>query len=296
MTKVWMITGSSRGLGRALAEAVLATGDRVAATARNPAALADLVEKYGEHVRPVALDVTDAEAARRAVAETVAAFGRLDVLVNNAGYANVAAIEEFSDEDFRQQIETNLYGVINVTRAALPQMRGQRSGRIIQISSIGGRITSPGLGPYQTAKWALGGFTGVLAQEVAPLGIKVTVVEPGGMATDWAGPSMAVRSVSADYEASVGQTAKRMLSDNGTSRGDPAKVAAAIIALANAPEPPVRLLAGTDAVLLGKAARAAQAAEDAKWETLGASTDSEGSLPFAETDVGRHILAGLAAG
>jgi len=293
MSKVWMITGSSRGLGRALAEAVLAAGDQLAATARNPAALADLVERYGDRVRAIALDVTDPEAARRAVAETVAAFGRLDVLVNNAGYANVAAIEDFSESDFRQQIETNLFGVINVTRAALPQMRAQRSGRILQISSIGGRITSPGLGAYQTAKWALGGFTGVLAQEVAPLGIKVTVVEPGGMATDWAGPSMAVHEVSRDYQASVGETAKRMATESGTARGNPAKVSAAIIELAAAANPPLRLLIGTDAVLLAKAARAAQAEEDEKWEALGASTDNDGTPPFAETEVGRHILAGL---
>ena len=295
MPKVWMITGSSRGLGRALAEAVLAAGDKLATTARNPAQLADLVERYGDNVRAIALDVTDAAAARRAVDETVAAFGRLDVVVNNAGYANVAAIEEFSDDDFRQQIETNLYGVINVTRAALPQMRAQHSGHIIQVSSIGGRVTSAGLGPYQTAKWALGGFSGVLAQEVAHLGIKVTVVEPGGMATDWAGQSMAVHAVSPDYEPTVGVTAKRMLGEPGTARGNPAKVSAAIIELANAEAPLLHLLIGTDAVLLAKAARAAQAAEDAKWEALSSSTDNDGATPFGETNVGRHILAGLAA-
>src|SRR6201991_1211034 len=179
MTQTWLITGSSRGLGRALAEAVLAAGHNVAAPARDPQAVQDLVERHPGRARAVALDVTDRAAAADAVRATVDAFGRLDVLVNNAGYANVNSIEDFAEEDFRAQLETNLWGVINVTRAALPVLREQRSGHIIQISSVGGRVSSAGIGPYQTAKWAVEGFSDVLAQEVAPLGIKVTIIEPG---------------------------------------------------------------------------------------------------------------------
>jgi NAD(P)-dependent dehydrogenase (short-subunit alcohol dehydrogenase family) len=291
MTKVWMITGSSRGLGRALAEAVLAGGDQLAATARDPAQLQDLVAKYGDRVRAIALDVTDAAAAKRAVAETVAAFGRLDVVVNNAGYGNVNSIEDFAEDDFRQQVETNLFGVINVTRAALPLLRQQRSGHIIQISSIGGRITSAGLGPYQTSKWAVGGFSGVLAQEVKHLGIKVTVVEPGGMATDWAGSSMRIGEISDDYQPSVGFTAKRMVGESGSARGNPQKIAEAIRQLAAAENPPLKLLIGTDAVLIAQVVHKGQSREDAEWAWLGNSTDNDDAVPFGETEIGRYLLA-----
>lgn len=291
MTKVWMITGSSRGLGRALAEAVLAGGDKLAATARDPKTLSDLVAKYGDKVRAIALDVTDAAAAKNAVAQTVEAFGRLNVVVNNAGYGNVQSIEDFAEDDFRRQVETNLFGVINVTRAALPQLRKQRSGHIIQISSIGGRITSPGLGPYQTSKWAVGGFSGVLAQEVKHLGIKVTVVEPGGMATDWAGSSMEINQVQPDYEQSVGFTAKRMVGESGSARGNPQKIAEAIRTIANSDNPPLKLLIGSDAVLIAKAVAAGQAREDAAWEALGNGTDYDDAVPFAQTEVGRYLLA-----
>ena len=293
MSKVWMITGSSRGLGRALAEAVLAAGDSLAATAREPRQLADLVARYGSKVRTIALDVTDARAAERAVAETVEAFGRLDVLVNNAGYANVAPIEDMAEEDFRAQLETNLFGVVNVTRAALPHLRRQRCGRIIQVSSIGGRTASAGIGAYQTAKWAGGGFSEVLAKEVAPFGIKVTVVEPGGMATDWAGSSMRVDDISPDYQQTVGQMSAMRQSGAPTGRGDPARVAQAILRHAAAPAPPLRLLVGTDALLVARALGAARAREDADWAWLGGTTDFEGAVPFDETEYGKALLAGL---
>jgi NAD(P)-dependent dehydrogenase (short-subunit alcohol dehydrogenase family) len=192
MSSVWFITGSSRGIGYELAKAVLAAGHRLVATARRPDDLAALVAQYGERVRAVALDVTDPASARAAVQQAVEAFGRLDVVVNNAGYGNIASIEEGDDADFRAQMETNFYGVANVTRAALPVLRTQRSGHIIQISSIGGRVGSPGLAAYQSAKWAVEGFSEVLSKEVAPLGIKVTIVEPGGFRTDWAGSSMTI--------------------------------------------------------------------------------------------------------
>jgi NAD(P)-dependent dehydrogenase (short-subunit alcohol dehydrogenase family) len=184
MSKVWFITGSSRGFGRALAEAVLEQGDQLIATARKPEQLTDLVERYGEQVRAVALDVTDTEQVKSAINATIEAFGRLDVVVNNAGNGNIFSIEETTEEDMRAQIETNLWGVIHVTRAALPILRKQRAGHIVQFSSVGGRIGSPGLGAYQTAKLAVEGFSEVLSKEVAPLGIKVILIEPGGFRTD----------------------------------------------------------------------------------------------------------------
>jgi NAD(P)-dependent dehydrogenase (short-subunit alcohol dehydrogenase family) len=197
MSKVWLVTGSSRGLGLEIAKAVLAAGDRLVATARNPRDLHALVDRYGDarasnagRVCAVMLDVTQPAQARAAVEAARTAFGRLDVVVNNAGYANVNSIEDAAEDDFRAQIETNFFGVVNVTRAALPLLRAQRSGHIIQISSIGGRAATQGIAAYQSAKWAVGGFSEVLAREVAPLGIRVTVMEPGGMRTDWSGSSM----------------------------------------------------------------------------------------------------------
>src|SRR5438552_15862680 len=204
MAKTWLITGSSRGFGWELARAVLEDGDHVVATARRPEQLDDLVRQYGERVRTCALDVTDPEAARAAVKLAVDAFGSLDVVVNNAGYAIYAAIEDMPDDVFRAQIEANLFGVVNVTKAALPVMRKQRSGHIIQFSSIGGRVGgTPGMGAYQTAKWGVEGFSEVLANEVGPLGIKVTIIEPGGFRTDWAGSSMRTLPVREDYDQTV---------------------------------------------------------------------------------------------
>src|SRR5712692_11182380 len=202
--QVWLITGSSRGLGRALAEAVLAAGHKLVATARNPKQLSPLVERYGDQVRAVALDVTDERAAAAAIQAAVDSFGRLDVLVNNAGYGDLASIEDTSMKDFRAQIETNLFGVINVTKAALPLMREQRSGHIIQIASIGGRVGPPGGGAYSAAKWGVEGFSEVLAKEVGPLGVKVTLIEPGGMRTDFAGSSTTIRASRPEYDSTVG--------------------------------------------------------------------------------------------
>src|SRR5260221_1656916 len=201
MPRVWLITGSARGLGRAIAEAVLAHGDRLVATARHPQQLADLTEREGANVLTLALDVRNPQQARDAVAAAVQTFGCLDVVVNNAGYANYVTIEEATDDEWRDQLETDLWGVIHVTRAALPVLRTQRSGHIIQISSVGGRLGTPGLGAYQTAKWGVEGFSEVLAKEVSPLGIKVLIVEPGGMPTDWAGSSMHITEPGADYQA-----------------------------------------------------------------------------------------------
>ncbi|HEY4385475.1 MAG TPA: SDR family NAD(P)-dependent oxidoreductase, partial [Ktedonobacteraceae bacterium] len=251
MTKVWFITGSSRGLGRSLAEAVLAHGDLLVATARNPEQLSDLVSRYGEQMRAVALDVTKPEQARTALATVIDAFGRLDVVVNNAGYANVGSIEETTEEDWRAQIETNQWGVINVTRAALPILRKQRSGHILQVSSIGGRTGSAGLGPYQSAKWAVEGFSEVLSREVTPLGIKVTLIEPGSFRTDWGSSSMSIVEPGEDYRSTL-ESHVNYHKQAGDEPGDPAKAAQAIITIVNEANPPLRLLLGKDAVLIAR--------------------------------------------
>ena len=273
MAKVWLVTGSSRGLGREIVAAALAAGDRVVATARKPEQLGDLVQQYGDRVMPVALDVTDEGAAREAVAAAVAKFGRLDVVVNNAGYANLASVEDIEGADFRAQLETNLMGVVNVSKAAVPVLREQGSGRIIQVSSLGGRVATPGLAAYQAAKWAVGGFSEVLAQEVAPLGIKVTVLEPGGMRTDWAGSSMTVPSISEPYQQTVGVLAAMLGSTEVAPAGDPKKVAQAVLEVAELDEPPVRLLLGSDAVGYAAVVAQARAAEDEKWRYISVSTD-----------------------
>jgi NAD(P)-dependent dehydrogenase (short-subunit alcohol dehydrogenase family) len=282
MSQIWLITGSSRGLGRSLAEAVLAAGHQLVATARKPEQLSDLVEKYGDKVRAVALDVTDTSAARNAIQTAIDTFGRLDVLVNNAGYGNIASIETGIDEDFREQIDTNFYGVVNVTKAALPVLRKQRSGHIIQISSIGGRLGVPGLAAYQSAKWAVEGFSEVLAKEVSPFGVKVTIIEPGGFRTDWAGSSMQIAEVHADYQQTVGLVAEHSRIRNGQQPGDPDKAAQVILHVADMEKPPLRLLLGSDAFFIAGAITKNLAAEDEKWKDLSLSTDFEGSAASQE--------------
>jgi NAD(P)-dependent dehydrogenase (short-subunit alcohol dehydrogenase family) len=273
MPKVWLITGSSRGLGRALAEAVLAAGDKLVATARNPEQLADLVERYGDQVRTVALDVTNEQAASHAVATR--AFGRLDVLANNAGYGDVSPIEDTSLDEFRAQIETNLFGVINVTKAALPLMREQGAGHILQFSSVGGRIGPVGRAPYAAAKWGVEGFSEVLSKEVGPLGVKVTIIEPGGFRTDFAGSSTAIREGRREYDATVGKTARFQRDYNGKQPGDPAKAAAAVLHIASLNDPPLRLLLGSDAVRFVELNDLAKMESDRKWKDLSISTDIE---------------------
>jgi NAD(P)-dependent dehydrogenase (short-subunit alcohol dehydrogenase family) len=275
MSQVWLVTGSSRGLGRALAEAVLAAGHPLVATARNPAQLSGLVERYGDQMRAVALDVTDAQAAGAAVQAAVDAFGRLDVLVNNAGYGDVASIEDTSLADFRAQIEANLFGVIHVTKAAIPLMREHRSGHIIQIASIGGRIGPPGGGAYAAAKWGVEGFSEVLATELGPLGIKVTIIEPGGMRTDFAGASTTIRESRPEYDATVGAMNRYQREYDGAQPGDPVKAAAVILHIASLAEPPLRLLLGSDAVHLAEQNDRARMEADRKWRELSLSTDFE---------------------
>src|SRR5258708_11869220 len=272
-SKVWLITGSSRGIGRALAEAVLTAGHRLVATARNPKVLSELVDRYRDRVRAVALDVTDERAAALAVASAVDTFGRLDVLVNNAGYGDLASIEDTTVKDFRAQIETNLFGVIIVTKAAIPVMRRQGSGHILQFSSVGGRVGPVGRGAYAAAKWGVEGFSEVLAKEVDPFGIKVTIVEPGGFRTDFAGASTTIAPDNPVYAATVGKVARFQRDYNGAQPGDPAKAAAAILRVASADDPPLRLLLGSDALLAAEAAARVRSATDNKEPPRSKPTD-----------------------
>src|SRR5271170_255432 len=248
MAHVWLITGSARGLGRAIAEGVLAAGDTLIATARNPQQLSDLVERHGNRVRTVALDVTDERAAIEAVQTAVDVFGRLDVLANNAGYGDLASIEDTSMKDFRAQIETNLFGVVHVTKAAIPVMRRQGSGHILQFSSVGGRLGPIGRGAYAAAKFGVEGFSEVLAKEVGPLGIKVTIIEPGGFRTDFAGSSTTILADNPAYASTVGAVARFQREYDGAQPGDPKKAAAAVIHVAGLDAPPLRLPLGSDAV------------------------------------------------
>jgi NAD(P)-dependent dehydrogenase (short-subunit alcohol dehydrogenase family) len=275
MSLVYFVTGSSRGLGRQIVTEALADGHRVVATARDPRALDDLAARYGERIRVERLDVTDPVAAQAAVERGAAAFGRLDVVVNNAGQGDRASLEDTTLETFRRQIETNFLGTVHVTKAAVPILREQGGGRIIQISSLGGRIGSPGMTAYQSAKWAVGGFSEALAAEVAPLGIKVTVVEPGGMRTDWAGSSMAKPPISEPYQATVGASARAMDGFEHVANGDPQKVARLVLSVAQLADPPLRILAGSDAYEFGSEAWRHRIETDAQWEQLSRSTDHD---------------------
>jgi len=275
MSKIWFVTGSSRGLGRAIVEAALEAGDSVAATARKPGDLDALVDWYGDRVLPLALDVTDARAAQAAVAQAKEHFGRIDVVVNNAGYANTASVEDITLEDFTEQVQTNFYGVVFVSKAAIPILREQGHGHIFQIASIGARLATVGLGAYQAAKFAVRGFSLVLAQEVAPLGVQVTTIEPGGIKTDWAGSSMNIPPVSAPYDETVGAFARMLREYSGNESSDPAKIAAVIVGLANRKDAPTELLVGADAVEYVAQADAAVTASDFKWRDLSVATKAD---------------------
>ncbi len=246
---------------------------QVVATARKPGQLAGLVSRYSNQIRPFALDVTDPHAADKAVKQACDAFGRLDVLVNCAGYGDIGSIEDTSLADFRAHIETNLFGTINLTKAAIPVMRLQGSGRIIQVSSVGGRVGPPGRGAYSAAKWGVEGFSEVLAKEVGPLGIKVTIVEPGGFRTDFAGASTTIRNGRPEYEATVGAVARYQRDYDGKQPGDPVKAASVIMLVAGMDEPPLRLLLGSDAVRLVEQNDLAKFDADKAWRGLSASTD-----------------------
>jgi NAD(P)-dependent dehydrogenase (short-subunit alcohol dehydrogenase family) len=270
--RTWLITGSSRGFGRELTIAALEAGDNVVATARRPDQ--SLVEKYGDRALPVKLDVTDPAAAEAAVRQAVDTFGSLDVVVNNAGFGNPGAIETIPMDDFRAQVEANFFGAVYVTRAALPVFRAQRSGHFLQFSSIGGRVGgSAGMGAYQAAKHALEGFSDVLNSEVAPLGIKVTIVEPGPFRTDWGGSSMRFHPVIADYEQTVGRMNEFRRTTDGTWAGDPARAARILLNVVDHPRPPLRLLLGAAAVDIAERSSAERLAEVKAWAEVSRSAD-----------------------
>ena len=241
--KTWFITGTSRGFGREWAVAALQRGDRVAATARDVSALDDLIERFGDAVLPIQLDVTDREADLAAVAQAHQHFGRLDVVVNNAGYGQFGFIEELSETELRDQLETNVLGAFWVTQAALPYLREQGGGHIVQVSSIGGITAFPGIGAYHASKWALEGFSQALAQEVAGFGIHVTLVEPGGFATDWGGSSARHATPLPAYD----ELHARMAAARATrtrNPGDPTASAAALLRVVDAENPPLRVFFG----------------------------------------------------
>ncbi len=273
MSKVWLITGSGNGLGRDVAEAALAAGDSVVAGARRPEELTPLTAQYGDRVTPVVLDVRYEAAAKSAVQTAVAKYGRLDVLVNNAGYGHFAPFEQMTSDDFRDVVETCLFGVVYTTHAALPVMRQQRSGYIFQVSSVGGRMAMPGNTPYHAAKWAVGGFSDSLAAEVAPFGVKVCTLEPGGIRTNWAqraGENSP--DVLPEYEESVGAIYKLLASIRGKAEGDPKRIADLIVTLASTQNVPRRLILGKDAETRVQHVEAARAEEAAKYRDLTLST------------------------
>jgi NAD(P)-dependent dehydrogenase (short-subunit alcohol dehydrogenase family) len=271
--RVWLVTGASRGFGRALAGALLARGERLVATGRG----ARFVESFGSshpEALAVALDVTDAAQARAAVDQAVERFGRLDVVVNNAGYGHFGAIEELRDDELREQFEVNLFGVLNVTRAVLPQLRRQRSGHIVQMSSLQGIEGMVGAGYYCGTKFAVEGLSESLAGEVGHLGIKVTIVEPGPHRTDFAGPGSALLADPIDdYADSVGKAREAFAGMDGSQPGDPDRAALAIIEAVEAEDPPLRLPLGGMALDHIRAKLKGQLEELDEWSTLSASTD-----------------------
>jgi NAD(P)-dependent dehydrogenase (short-subunit alcohol dehydrogenase family) len=265
--KVWFITGTSKGFGRIWAEAALQRGDLVVATARDVSTLDELVTKYGDDVESIALDVTDKAAVDDAVAHAHERFGRLDVVVNNAGYGLFGAIEELSEELVRAQLETNLFGALWVTKAALPLMREQRSGHIIQVSSIGGVQAFPTIGAYHASKWALEGFSQSLAAEVAGFGIHVTLVEPTGYTTDWSGPS-AVRAEEIVAYDPVREGLAARFGAVRNRRGDPEATGPAILEIVDAEQPPLRVFFGDGPFGIIREEYAKRIAEWEQWNEL----------------------------
>ncbi|MEV4255872.1 oxidoreductase [Spirillospora sp. NPDC049652] len=274
--RVWLITGATSGFGRAIAEAALAAGDVVVAAARRPGALDDLVAAHPDRVRAVALDVTDQAAVAGAVAEAVLWHGRVDVLVNNAGRGLVGAVEETSDRELREQMDLHFFGPAALVRAVLPHMRRQGSGAIVQMSSMGGRMSFPGVGGYSASKHALEGLTVALAGEVAGFGIRTLIVEPGSFRTSFAGTNALAQAAELpEYAGIVGPVRRALPESDGEQPGDPAKAAAAILAALDADETPLRLPLGNDAVDAIEASLARDRADAATWEKVSRGTDFE---------------------
>jgi len=276
-SKTALVTGASTGIGKAVSLALLGAGYAVALTGRRKEPLDATAQEAPAGARTLVFpaDVSDPAQVKALFAKIKETFGRLDVLVNNAGYSDICSIEDTSLDEFRAQIETNLFGVINVTKAALPVMREQGTGHILQFSSVGGRIGPVGRAPYAAAKWGVEGFSEVLFKEVGPLGVKVTIIEPGGFRTDFAGSSAAIREGRPEYDATVGKTAQFQRDYNGKQPGDPAKAAAAVLHIASLNDPPLRLLLGSDAVRFVEQNDLAKMESDRKWKDLSISTDIE---------------------
>lgn len=265
--KVWFITGASRGFGREWAIAALDRGDKVVATARDTATLADLAGKYGDALLPLQLDVNDRAADFAAVKQAHEHFGRLDIVVNNAGYGQFGFIEELSEAEARDQIETNVFGALWVTQAALPFLRAQRSGHIIQVSSIGGITAFPLVGMYHASKWALEGFSQSLAQEVASFGIHVTLIEPGGFSTDWAGSSAKHATPIADYDE-LRDATHQARAQRTAKPGDPQASASAVLKIVDAEKPPLRVFFGERPLEIAKADYESRLKNWEEWQSV----------------------------
>ncbi|MGL5872952.1 MAG: oxidoreductase [Xenococcaceae cyanobacterium] len=277
-SKVWLITGCSTGFGRSLAEAVLQSGNRVIATARHTEKLEDLVYRYPQQVCTLGLDVTKKDNIRSAISQAKDVYGRIDVLVNNAGYGSMGAIEEQSDEAIKRQFDTNLFGAINMMREVLPLMRSQRRGHILNISSVGGVVSMAGAGIYCSTKFALEAVSEALAQEVAPLGIKVTIVEPGAFRTDFGGRSLSTpEQTMPDYAETSGKMIQWVQDIDGKQPGDPAKAAQAMIKVVASENPPLRLALGEDAVNGIDQKLESMKAELDAWKDVSMNTAFEGA-------------------
>lgn len=290
MSKVWFITGSSRGLGRAFTEVVLEAGHLVVATARKPEQLADLSKTYGDRVRTVKLDVTSPAEVQKAVAAAKEAFGRIDVVVNNAGYGFVGAFEEMTADEFKGQIDTNFWGVVNVTRAVLPVLREQGFGHIIQVTSVGGRLGVPGLSGYNAAKFAVEGLSEALAQEIKPLGLKLTVVEPGGFRTDWAGASMAFAKPMKDYAPILDAIRGYTEQHSGHQPGDPRKAGRVLLQLVEMEQPPLRLPLGKDAIMFLSNSYQGNSDQLQRWADISGSTDFDDLTASTEEHSALRLL------
>ena len=271
--RVWLITGTSTGFGRAIAEAALAAGDTVIATARKPEALDDLAAAYPGRAVPVALDVTDPAQIKAVVAEAVLWYGRIDILVNNAGRGHLGAVEETTDAELRSLMDVNFFGPANLVRAVLPHMRAKGSGAIVQLSSMGGRMSFPGVGAYSAGKFALEGLSAALVGEVRPHGVDVLIVEPGAFRTSFAGGAQSESAPIAAYEETVGPFRTAFPDSDGTQAGDPAKAAAAILEALAAAQVPLRLVLGDHAADAIGAELESQTAELAEWEHVSRAAD-----------------------
>ena len=274
---VLLITGCSTGFGHALAERALARGLRVAVTARRLESVRELCDHYPQQALPLAMDVTRPHEVVTGIAAAIDTFGQLDVVVNNAGYGLIGSVEEVSDEQIRAQFETNVFGVLAVTRAALPHLRRQGSGHIVQISSVAGQGTMPALGLYCASKWALEAFSEALAAEVAPLGIRVTIVEPGAFRTDFGIRSLVAAEPIRDYDATAGVVRRRFASMDPAGLGDPGMGAELILDVVQSPEPPLRLPLGADSVAQIRAALAGRQEELEHWAEAGTSLTLAGA-------------------